>query len=156
METTDRLLTIDEVAELTRRPVETLRYWRARGEGPISFRLGRRVVYRESAVTDWSTRRPVRRARPDPEREERRPRPGRRPSPDPFLRQGNERCRQSPIRPHRTPGGPIHESEVFLEAMVNTAMHGLTGGLAPVEALEQVVRLGARVESFLQIAKSAA
>jgi predicted DNA-binding transcriptional regulator AlpA len=49
----ERLLTMPEVAEITRRPVDTLRYWRARGEGPPSFRCGRRVVYREADVASW-------------------------------------------------------------------------------------------------------
>jgi excisionase family DNA binding protein len=40
------LLTIGEAAELLRAPVATLRYWRHRGTGPRSFRLGRRVLYR--------------------------------------------------------------------------------------------------------------
>jgi hypothetical protein len=41
----DRLLTIDEVAELTRLPVATLRFKRHEGSGPRSFRMGRRVFY---------------------------------------------------------------------------------------------------------------
>ena len=48
-----RLLTISEVAEITRTPVNTLRYWRSAGEGPKSFRLGRRVVYRSIDVESW-------------------------------------------------------------------------------------------------------
>lgn len=49
----DRILTIEEVAEKTRKPVATLRYYRSRGGGPASFRLGRRVVYREADVDAW-------------------------------------------------------------------------------------------------------
>lgn len=41
----DRLLTIEEVADILRTPVATLRYWRHLGIGPDSLRLGRRVVY---------------------------------------------------------------------------------------------------------------
>jgi excisionase family DNA binding protein len=41
------LLTITEAAELLRAPVATLRYWRHRNTGPRSFRLGRRVLYRD-------------------------------------------------------------------------------------------------------------
>lgn len=48
-----RLLTMPEVAEQLRRPVATLRHWRWVGAGPASFRLGRRVVYREEDVTAW-------------------------------------------------------------------------------------------------------
>ncbi|HYZ08251.1 MAG TPA: helix-turn-helix domain-containing protein [Pseudonocardiaceae bacterium] len=47
------ILTLPEVAELTRRPVATLRYWRHRGEGPRSFKLGRAVVYDEADVLEW-------------------------------------------------------------------------------------------------------
>ena len=49
----DDLLTTAEVAQITRSPVSTLRYWRHLGTGPHSFRLGRRVVYRRAAVTEW-------------------------------------------------------------------------------------------------------
>ncbi len=52
--TTD-LLTTSEVAERTRLPVGTLRYFRHCGTGPESFRLGRRVVYRRDAVEAWIT-----------------------------------------------------------------------------------------------------
>jgi predicted DNA-binding transcriptional regulator AlpA len=47
------LLTMPEVAELTRRPIATLRHWRWTGTGPESFRLGRRVMYREEDVASW-------------------------------------------------------------------------------------------------------
>lgn len=47
------LLTIEEVATRLRTPVPTLRYWRHKGEGPRSFRLGRRVMYRSEDVEEW-------------------------------------------------------------------------------------------------------
>ena len=47
------LLTMDEVAERTRASVDTLRYWRHKGTGPKSFKLGRRVVYREDDLETW-------------------------------------------------------------------------------------------------------
>ncbi len=47
------LLTTAEVSELLRRPAETLRYWRWRGEGPASFKIGRTVVYERSDVLQW-------------------------------------------------------------------------------------------------------
>ncbi|TQN40825.1 excisionase family DNA binding protein [Blastococcus colisei] len=47
------LLTITEAAELLRAPVATLRYWRHRGTGPRSFRLGRRVLYRYDDLQAW-------------------------------------------------------------------------------------------------------
>lgn len=49
----DELLTITEVAEIVRVPVATLRYWRHRGEGPHSFRVGRAVRYWRGEVIAW-------------------------------------------------------------------------------------------------------
>lgn len=49
----DALLTLEEVAEKTRLPVATLRYFRHCGTGPKSAKLGRRVVYREAEVARW-------------------------------------------------------------------------------------------------------
>lgn len=49
----DPLLLLDEIAEITRVPVNTLRWLRHRGEGPKTFRLGRRVVARTSDVLAW-------------------------------------------------------------------------------------------------------
>lgn len=51
----DRLLTIEEVAEVTRVSTNTLRYWRHKGKGPRGARMGggKRLVYRESDVTRW-------------------------------------------------------------------------------------------------------
>ena len=47
------LMTTQETSEFTRVPVETLRYWRWRGEGPPSFKLGRRVMYQRTDVAAW-------------------------------------------------------------------------------------------------------
>jgi uncharacterized protein YlzI (FlbEa/FlbD family) len=49
----DVLMTIEEVAEMVRRPVATLRKWRAMGEGPAAFRIGKILVYRRSIVVEW-------------------------------------------------------------------------------------------------------
>ena len=49
----DELLTISEVAAIVRAPIATLRYWRHLGNGPRSFRLGRRVVYRVADLQPW-------------------------------------------------------------------------------------------------------
>ena len=50
----DRLLTVPEVAEMTRLPEATLRWFRHVGlKGPRSAKLGRRIVYRESEVLKW-------------------------------------------------------------------------------------------------------
>jgi excisionase family DNA binding protein len=51
--TDDRLLTTAEVAERCRVSDSTVRYWRAIRYGPPSFRVGRRVLYREAAVREW-------------------------------------------------------------------------------------------------------
>lgn len=47
------LLKIDEVSARYGVPEATLRYWRHKGEGPKSFRLGRRVVYRLDDCEAW-------------------------------------------------------------------------------------------------------
>jgi len=47
------ILTTAEVAELTRLPAATLRYWRHMKTGPASFKLGRRVVYDAAEVARW-------------------------------------------------------------------------------------------------------
>ena len=50
----DRLMTMDEVADEYRVPVATLRFYRHRGDlGPKSFKLGRRVVYKQSDCEAW-------------------------------------------------------------------------------------------------------
>lgn len=47
-------LTTQELAELIRTPVETVRYWRHVGKGPASFKPGgRRVLYARSDVEVW-------------------------------------------------------------------------------------------------------
>ncbi|WNM25648.1 helix-turn-helix transcriptional regulator [Demequina capsici] len=50
-----RFMTIDEVSDLTRIPVNTLRWWRHinDGRGPKSFRLGGRVLYTVDEVEAW-------------------------------------------------------------------------------------------------------
>ena len=54
------LLLIEEVAELTRLPLSTLRFYRHRGNGgPRSFKLGNGVVYRRSDVEAWLAERRV-------------------------------------------------------------------------------------------------
>jgi hypothetical protein len=48
------ILTLAEVAEMTRTNPVTLRYWRSVGAGgPESFKLGRRVMYRRVDVEKW-------------------------------------------------------------------------------------------------------
>jgi predicted DNA-binding transcriptional regulator AlpA len=48
------LLLIEEVADLTRLPLSTLRFYRHVGKGgPKSFKLGNRVAYKRSDVEAW-------------------------------------------------------------------------------------------------------
>jgi DNA-binding transcriptional MerR regulator len=47
------LMKTAEVSALTRVPPETLRYFRWRGEGPPSFKIGRTVVYERADVLAW-------------------------------------------------------------------------------------------------------
>jgi predicted DNA-binding transcriptional regulator AlpA len=47
------VITLAEVSAKTRTPLATLRYWRATGEGPKTFHLGRKVVAFESDVDAW-------------------------------------------------------------------------------------------------------
>lgn len=49
----DQVLTLAEVAAMTRLSPATLRYHRHAGIGPRSFKLGRRVVYKQSDVIGW-------------------------------------------------------------------------------------------------------
>lgn len=46
-------MTFDEVSEYMRVPEGTLRRWRATGQGPKSFTVGRRVLFKESDVDSW-------------------------------------------------------------------------------------------------------
>lgn len=48
-----QLLHMDEVAEQTGIPVETLRTWRKQGVGPKGARIGKRVMYRAADVEAW-------------------------------------------------------------------------------------------------------
>lgn len=46
-------LTIDDLAERYRIPVQTVRYWRVRGNGPKAIRIGRFVRYHVDDVLAW-------------------------------------------------------------------------------------------------------
>lgn len=46
-------LTTEQLSELTGIPQPTLRYYRHANQGPASFRLGRRIVYRREEVMRW-------------------------------------------------------------------------------------------------------
>lgn len=47
------LLTLQEVSDILRVPVATLRYWRHVGTGPKSFRIGQHVRFRRADVNAW-------------------------------------------------------------------------------------------------------
>lgn len=51
----NELMSTGQVSESYSIAEATLRYWRHKGDGPPSFRLGRRVVYRRSDVEKWLT-----------------------------------------------------------------------------------------------------
>lgn len=48
-----KLLTIEEAAERTRLPINTLRWMRHKGTGPRGAVLSRRIVYREDDLEAW-------------------------------------------------------------------------------------------------------
>ena len=47
------LLRTAEISDQTGIPVATLRWWRHRGEGPRSFKLGKTVFYDADDVATW-------------------------------------------------------------------------------------------------------
>ncbi len=47
------IMTTRQVSETTGIPVGTLRFWRHTNQGPASFALGRKVVYRRSELEAW-------------------------------------------------------------------------------------------------------
>lgn len=48
-----KLITINQVSEMTSIPVATLRYWRSNGKGPKGAKLGGKLMYRDQDVTAW-------------------------------------------------------------------------------------------------------
>lgn len=51
--TPDEFLSAQQVEDDYHIKAATLRYWASRNEGPASFKLGRRRVWRRSAVEAW-------------------------------------------------------------------------------------------------------
>jgi predicted DNA-binding transcriptional regulator AlpA len=47
------IMTTRQVSETTGIPVGTLRFWRHTNQGPASFSLGKKVVYRRSELEAW-------------------------------------------------------------------------------------------------------
>lgn len=48
-----RLLTIEEVADYLRIPVQTIHYWRYFGRAPRAIRVGRHLRFRMNDLLDW-------------------------------------------------------------------------------------------------------
>jgi excisionase family DNA binding protein len=53
MESPDRLLTVEDLAEYLGVPVATLYAWRYHRQGPPGFRVGRHVRYRWADIEEW-------------------------------------------------------------------------------------------------------
>jgi excisionase family DNA binding protein len=49
----DKLLTLEQVAELLQVPARTLYSWRYKGEGPQGLRVGRHIRYRAADLDRW-------------------------------------------------------------------------------------------------------
>ena len=49
----DRLMTVEEVADFLGVPVATLYQWRHKGTGPVAFRVGRFLRYDPAEVRLW-------------------------------------------------------------------------------------------------------
>jgi hypothetical protein len=49
----DDFLTLTEVSAILRVPVNTLRWWRYRGDGPRFFKIGRHLVTTIGDLTSW-------------------------------------------------------------------------------------------------------
>lgn len=46
-------LTAQDLEDMTRTPKSTWRYWASVGQGPASFKLGRRRLWKRTAVMKW-------------------------------------------------------------------------------------------------------
>ena len=49
----DQIFSIEEAAAFCHAAIGTMRYWRQRGEGPPSFKIGRHVRYWRSELVRW-------------------------------------------------------------------------------------------------------
>lgn len=58
-------LTVEEVAEMCGVQPTTMRFWRHQNRGPVSVKVGRRLVYRRSDVEQWLSEQYQRTARGD-------------------------------------------------------------------------------------------
>lgn len=57
MDTLDRLLSVQDLADYLDVPVATIYTWRHHGDGPPGFRVGRHLRFRTSDVAHWITQR---------------------------------------------------------------------------------------------------
>ncbi len=57
MDTLDRLLSVQDLADYLGVPVATIYTWRHRGHGPPGFRVGRHLRFRTSDIAHWITQR---------------------------------------------------------------------------------------------------
>ena len=55
MDTLDRLLSVQDLADSLDVPVATIYTWRHHGHGPPGFRVGRHLRFRTSDVARWIT-----------------------------------------------------------------------------------------------------
>jgi len=55
MDSSDRLLSVKDLADYLGVPVATIYGWRHRREGPPGFRVGRHVRFRWGDVHQWSS-----------------------------------------------------------------------------------------------------
>ena len=53
MESLNRLLTVDDLAEYLGVPVATIYAWRYHSEGPQGFRVGKHLRYRWVDIEEW-------------------------------------------------------------------------------------------------------
>lgn len=49
----DELLTVQDVAQLTRSTVAAIYQWRRRGKGPQGLRVGNKVLFRHQDIEAW-------------------------------------------------------------------------------------------------------
>ena len=55
MEPTDRLLTVQDLADYLDVPIATVYAWRYRRQGPPGFRVGRHLRFRWSDIQQWNS-----------------------------------------------------------------------------------------------------
>ncbi len=53
MDSLDRLLTVEDLADYLDVPVATIYAWRYRRQGPPGFRIGKHLRYRQRDIEGW-------------------------------------------------------------------------------------------------------